>query len=210
VFDLPVIDAQRPLSRDEPHERADASRNRGRILAAAEQLFACQGVSSASMEAIAAAAGVGKGTLFRRFGDRASLVLAVLDRSEREFQQAFLQGPPPLGPGAPALDRLIAFGVAMLDRLERHGELMLELERHHVGEWQRSAPYSVLWLHVRTLVEQADPQAPTGPSTRLDYLADALLAALSPTTFRHQRRRRGIPLEALQDAFGALATRLAG
>ena len=82
----------------EPVERADARRNRLAVLCAAERLFAAHGVGNVSMEAVAAAAGVGKGTLFRRFGDRAGLARALLDESERRLQDGFLHGPPPLGP----------------------------------------------------------------------------------------------------------------
>ena len=92
--ELPVIDAV-------PRERADAARNRRRILAAAERLFEQRGVAEVPMEAIAEEAGVGKGTLFRRFGDRAGLAWALIDERERGFQDAFIRGPAPLGPGAP-------------------------------------------------------------------------------------------------------------
>jgi len=47
-----------------------------------------------------AAAGVGKGTLIPRFGDRAGLAVALLDERERELQERILSGRPPLGPGA--------------------------------------------------------------------------------------------------------------
>src|SRR4051794_39789351 len=69
-----------------PSERADAARNRERILEAAERLFAEQGVPNVSMDDIAACAKVGKGTLYRRFGDRGGLALALLDAREAEFQ----------------------------------------------------------------------------------------------------------------------------
>ncbi|MEU5248075.1 TetR/AcrR family transcriptional regulator [Streptomyces asoensis] len=62
-------------------------------------------------------AGVGKGTLFRRFGDRNGLLLALLDDVEGEFHDAYTCGPPPLGPGAPAQDRLTAFGRALVERV---------------------------------------------------------------------------------------------
>ncbi|MFF4275261.1 TetR family transcriptional regulator [Streptomyces sp. NPDC001536] len=58
------------------------------------------------MEAVAKEAGVGKGTFFCRFGDRAGLMLVLVDEAEAEFQEAHTSGPPPLGPGAPAVDRL--------------------------------------------------------------------------------------------------------
>ena len=75
----PLIPLELPIADAEPRERADAQRNRKKVLSAAERLFACHGVENVSMDAIAAEAGVGKGTLFRRFGDRAGLALAVLD-----------------------------------------------------------------------------------------------------------------------------------
>src|SRR3984957_14945117 len=118
-IDLPLI---APLT-----ERADAARNRQRILVAAQTLFARDGVAGTSMDAIAAEAGVGKGTLFRRFGDRASLALALLETSESAFQEAFIRGPTPLGPGAPPEERLVAFGRRLLQHLTSHGALLASL-----------------------------------------------------------------------------------
>ena len=109
-------------------ERADAARNRARILDAAERLFAERGVGTVTMDEIAAEAGVGKGTLFRRFGDRASLAQALLSERDAVFQEAFIRGEPPLGPGAPPAERLVAFGEGMLDLLENHGDLLLAAE----------------------------------------------------------------------------------
>lgn len=88
----------------------DAARNRALLLEAARRLIARSGADAITMDDVAAAAGVGKGTLFRRFGSRAGLMMVLLDEDERASQQAFLFGPPPLGPDAPPLDRLIAFG----------------------------------------------------------------------------------------------------
>ena len=94
------------------HERADAARNRRHLLAAARQMLAEQGPDKLTMDALAERAGLGKGTVFRRFGTRAGIFQALLDDDERDFQARVLSGPPPLGPGAPALDRLIAYGRA--------------------------------------------------------------------------------------------------
>src|SRR5687768_4803504 len=92
--DLPPADGQ-------PPERADAQRNRIKVLLAAEKLFSCRGVDNVSMDDIAAEAGVGKGTLFRRFGDRAGLALALLEEHTAAMQEGMIRGPAPLGPGAP-------------------------------------------------------------------------------------------------------------
>lgn len=56
--------------------RADARRNRDQIVAAAKHSFATQG-PDVPMEEIARAAGVGVGTLYRRFPDRDALIRAV-------------------------------------------------------------------------------------------------------------------------------------
>jgi AcrR family transcriptional regulator len=191
-----------PVVQPEPPERADAARNRRRILAAAEKLFAERGVACTSMDAIAAEAGVGKGTLFRRFGDRASLALAVLDESTRALQDGLLHGEPPLGPGAPPCERLRAFGTAMLDHLEANTDILFDAERASGGGFAQSGPYPVYWLHIHRLVEEARP------ACDVDYATDLLLSALAPGVFVQQRRGRGMPLERLKAGYADLVDRL--
>ena len=110
---------------DGPRERADAARNRLRILAAASELVQLHGIDGVSMDDVARAACVGTGTLYRRFGDRAGLALALLDEHTKEFQDELIAGPPPLGPGVPAAERLKAFGQGYIELLERHAPLMV-------------------------------------------------------------------------------------
>ena len=96
-----------------PHpERADAARNRLHLLTTARQMLAEHGAARLTMDGLAERAGLGKGTVFRRFGTRAGIFQALLDDDERAFQQQVLSGPPPLGPGAAPLERLIAYGRA--------------------------------------------------------------------------------------------------
>ena len=113
-----------PVTWGSPHaERADAARNRQVLLAAARRMLAEQGADKLTMDGLAQRAGLGKGTVFRRFGTRAGIFQALLDDDEREFQEEVLSGPPPLGPGAPPLDRLIAYGRARIDFLIGHSEI---------------------------------------------------------------------------------------
>jgi AcrR family transcriptional regulator len=95
-------------------ERADAVRNRRRLLATAREMLAEQGADKLTMDGLAERACLGKGTVFRRFGTRAGIFQALLDDDERAFQQQVLSGSPPLGPGAAPLDRLIAYGRARI------------------------------------------------------------------------------------------------
>ncbi|MFI7219870.1 TetR/AcrR family transcriptional regulator [Micromonospora maritima] len=148
-----------------PRERADAARNRVAVLDAAATLFRAQGVAGVSMEAVAAAAGVGKGTLFRRFGDKAGLATALLDAEERALQEAILFGPAPLGPGptgaAPApRERLRAFVGAYLDYLLEHLDLVRVSETAATGARYRIGAYRFWHRHVALLLAgRPDPDA---------------------------------------------------
>ncbi|MGQ0777782.1 MAG: TetR/AcrR family transcriptional regulator [Pseudonocardiales bacterium] len=165
-----------------PSERADAARNRRALLSAAHRIVAEQGVDALSMDRVAAAAGVGVGTVYRRFGDRTSLAYALLDDGERQFQAAFISGPPPLGPGAPDAARLRAFLHAYVDRLERQSELLALAESSSPAAPYHSAAYRIHRMHLAALLTRLRPDADT------DYLIDALLAILSARLFRHQRQ----------------------
>jgi polyketide synthase 12 len=104
-------------------ERADAARNRAVLIQTARQMVTQLGVDKVTMDALAEHSGLGKGTVFRRFGTRAGIFMALLGEGERAFQDRVLSGPPPLGPGAEPLERLIAFGHARLSFLVENREI---------------------------------------------------------------------------------------
>jgi AcrR family transcriptional regulator len=183
-----------------PRERADAARNRLRVLEAADRLLARRDARQVTMEQIAAAAGVGKGTLYRRYPSIASIAQALLDEHERALQDRVLRGPPPLGPGAPPAERLAAFYRAMLALLERHGHLALAGE---TGERRyRTGAYGAWTLHVGALLSEAG----LGDSPAL---IDAILAPLAPDVFAHQRAT-GLSEAQIADDLTILATRALG
>ncbi|HEY1450728.1 MAG TPA: helix-turn-helix domain-containing protein [Solirubrobacteraceae bacterium] len=176
--------AQRGLPMLEPvrHERADAARNRAKILEVAERLVAEQGAQCVTMDEVARAAAVGKGTLFRHFGDRCGLMRALLDERERAFQEGFIRGPAPFGPGAPAQDRLVAFGERMLEHVEIQGDLLLAAENGAPGERLRHSVYAAYRAHVTALLRDSSYGGDIG------YLADVLLGALVSELVLFQRR----------------------
>jgi AcrR family transcriptional regulator len=189
--DLPVIESAA--------ERADAARNRERVLCAAARLFSERGAACVSMDEVAEAAGVGKGTLFRRFGSRAALARAVLSERERAFQEEIIRGSPPLGPGAPARERLIAFGRAVIEMLDGHVELLLAAEDG--GARFSSAPYAVYRLHIALLLGEADPDCDA------DLLAETLLACLGADLFRYLRDVRGFSPDRMKAGWEELVRR---
>ncbi|MGY4768616.1 TetR/AcrR family transcriptional regulator [Kribbella sp. CWNU-51] len=191
---LPLVGEPRP-------ERADARRNRLRVLEAADRLFTEQGVKNVSLDAIAAAAGVGKGTVFRRFGDRAGLAVALLDEREQELQAKILTGPPPLGPGAPPVVRVMAFLDAYLDLLDRHVELFMDSENASDGARYRIGSYHLWHRHLSHLIEAARPDLDA------DYTAHVLLAPLA-ADLHSALRTQGFDLERMKAGLQAIATNL--
>jgi AcrR family transcriptional regulator len=175
-----------------PRERADAAANRVRILEAARRVLAERGAAGTSIDAVASEAGVGKGTVFRRFGDRSGLFQALSDEHLRAFQNAFIAGPPPLGPGAPPRERLAAFLDGLLDLYDDHLELTLALEKDH---WRAPIEgYVTLSLHLASLLEQISPTL-DAPIT-----AQLLLSALNVNLISHLRREQGVSLETIKAA----------
>lgn len=161
-------------------ERSDAARNRERILCTAKRLFDQRGVTNVSMDEIAADAEVGKGTLYRRFGDRSGLALALLEAEDTELQDAFLRGPAPLGPGAPPRERLVAFFAALSCFIDRHGALIAEAERTMpAGARFGGGPYGAYHTHVRILLRELDPELD------IDVLAHVLLAPFRAEVYGH-------------------------
>ncbi|WP_285106989.1 TetR/AcrR family transcriptional regulator [Promicromonospora sp. MEB111] len=151
-------------------ERADAARNRQVLLAAARELLAEAGPDCLTMDLLAERSGLGKGTVFRRFGSRAGIFQALLDDSERELQERVLSGPPPLGPGAPAIDRLIAYGTARVRFLaDHHAVARATIDGRHAAGRRR--PLSE--IHLRVLLREVHL-----PGADIEVLAGQLAYAL--------------------------------
>jgi AcrR family transcriptional regulator len=189
-----------PVLGQELRERSDAVRNREALLEAAERLVDRCGVDGVTTDAVAEAAGVGKGTVFRRFGNRAGLMAAVLDRSEASWQARVMSGPPPLGPGAPPRERLLAFGRSRLDINLRHGALIVAAA---AAPGTRSyAAYSFAATHVRYLLDQLDVAGD------IALLATALLAPLEVPILRQQIDIEAMDLERILAGWEELADRV--
>jgi AcrR family transcriptional regulator len=182
-------------------ERSDAARNRERLLKAARELIGECGAAGLTMDRLAEQAGVGKGTVFRRFGSRAGLMLTLLSESEAGFQERFMFGPPPLGPGAPALERLIAFGEERIAYIMEFGELALAAENTSGGGSE--PPATALWhRHIEVLLREegfeADPW----------LMARSLAATLAPDRLLNLVQVHGVSAERLAGSWRELVTRV--
>lgn len=163
-------------------ERADAARNRRAIIAATEELLRKHEPSQVSIERIAAAAGVGKATVFHRFGSRAELMQTIAHERAAALGEAFTSGPPPLGPGAPPRERLLAFIDAVAAHASRHIGLLSAAEEATVVRkataTRHENPVYLSWhQHVASLLAQARP------GLEADLLAHAILGTLHEPEF---------------------------
>ncbi|MFB8279903.1 TetR/AcrR family transcriptional regulator [Nocardia colli] len=183
-----------------PPERADAARNRAKVLAAAAELFASRDPRTVTMDDIAKAAGVGRGTLYRRYPDTNSIAVALLDEHERALQAQLIGGEPPLGPGAPPAERLAAFYAAMVELLDAHADLVLGAEIG--GARFATGSYGFWFAHVRALLLAGDIREP-------DALVDPLLAPLGAEIYQ-QQRSRGLTSAQIADALRDLAHSILG
>ncbi|MEV0575218.1 TetR/AcrR family transcriptional regulator [Streptomyces sp. RTGN2] len=178
--------------------RKDAARNREAVLAAADALFARgESPEDITMADIATAAGVGKGTLFRAFGDRPGLLRALYEARLEPVRQAVEAGPPPLGSTAPPQQRLPALLDAILCFKLDNRRLALALEESGTGSPYLAEHYG--WWHglLRSVLEQAP--APADSS----FTAHALLAATRADLVEHLAGQERVPRETMRAQLAA-------
>ncbi len=192
---LPILGQPAP-------ERSDAARNRDALMCAAQRLVDRCGVEAVTMDAVAEAAGVGKGTVFRRFGSRAGLMARLLDESEAAWQADVISGPPPLGPGAPPRERLLAFGRSRLTSNLERADLLIAASG---ADTDRSyAAYSFTATHVRYLLGEL------GVHGDIALLATALLAPLEVPILRQQVTVEHMDVERILAGWEDLLNRVVG
>ncbi|MDT0441485.1 TetR/AcrR family transcriptional regulator [Streptomyces johnsoniae] len=173
--------------------RKDAVRNRAATLAAADALFAgCRSPEEVTMADIAAAAGVGKGTLFRAFGDRTGLIRALHEARLEPIRKAVEAGPPPLGPATPPLQRVPALLDAVLTFKLDNRHLALALEGTGDDSPYRAEHYERWHALLRDLLARIPGL------TGSDFTAHALLAATRADLVEHLAGHKGVPREDLR------------
>ncbi|WP_217168250.1 TetR/AcrR family transcriptional regulator [Streptomyces sp. AC512_CC834] len=183
--------------------RKDAARNRAAVLAAADALFVrCESPDDVTMADVATAAGVGKGTLFRAFGDRVGLVGALYEARLEPIERAVETGPQPLGPGTPPQQRVTALLDALLRfKLDNRG-LALALEAAGRDSPYGAGHYERWHTLLRTVLEQV-PGLSDG-----EFAAHALLAAVRADLVEHLAGVRGLPHDRMRAQLADYAGRV--
>lgn len=195
----------------ERSERADAAANRQLILQTADILFARHGVANVTMADIAQAAAVGKGTLYRRYSNKAELCLALMDTQLADFQNAMLGRMRQMAAdGRSNVDMLDQFLDALVNFTENHTPLLCEVQSAGLltAEHRLQMPHFWQYMTVDGLLKAALQAGEIRPDLDVDYLADALLAPLRADMFRFQREVRAFSLERISDGLRSLVAGL--
>ncbi|HEY1099955.1 MAG TPA: TetR/AcrR family transcriptional regulator [Myxococcota bacterium] len=179
-------------------ERKDAARNRKKILDAARAVMERRGLDGVCMDELAAAAGVGKGTLYRRFHDKHALFRALLDDDERVLQEA-VRARFGLPRDTPPVRRLLTLWAALVDFVVDHRDVLAaaEVEARSPAALADSAPYH--WRHIELVRELTNCGV---ERVRATLLADAWLQSLAADVVRRAVLRTSP--EAVRAAWRAL------
>ena len=178
-----------------PHgERRDAAESRRRVLDTARELFEERGVDSVSMHEIGRAAGVGQGTLYRRYEHKGALCSALLFESTKRFYER-VRARTQKGNDAALvqlgslIDDLAAFNEENAPLLgavrdAAGGERRMEMYRNPFYGWLRAT--------VLVLLEQAIAEGEAAPDLDVEYAADFVLAPLNIDLYLFQRHEIGM------------------
>ncbi|MFE5806982.1 TetR/AcrR family transcriptional regulator [Streptomyces sp. NPDC056491] len=181
--------------------RKDAVRNRAAVFAAADTLFAdCGSPEDVTMADIAAAAGVGKATLFRAFGDRTGLIRELYEARLEPIREAVEAGPPPLGPRTPAHLRVPALLDAVLCFKLDNRHLAMALESGGADSPYRTEHYDRWHTLLRDLLRSVP-----GPDDD-DFTAHALLAATRADLIAYLAGEKEVPREELRARLASFTT----
>ncbi|MEU9875902.1 TetR/AcrR family transcriptional regulator [Streptomyces phaeochromogenes] len=189
----------------ERRPRKDAARNRAAVLAAADTLFTeCESPEDVTMADIATAAGVGKGTLFRAFGDRTGLIRSLYATRLEPVRSAVEEGPPPLGPDTPPLQRVPALLDALLCFKLDNRHLALALEATGSDSPYQAEHYERWHSLLRSALEQIPGL------TNSDFTAHALLASVRADLVEHLAGQKGVPREDMRKQLASFIAEVLG
>lgn len=185
---------------DHTHSRADAVKNRALLLETAKRLFAEQGVADVTMSAVADAAGVGKGTLYRHFENKLALSMAMLDQDQRDLQDRTLER---MRETQNHLDTLQWFIEEVLQFTDRNGELLCVNAGEHGPLGSLAHPAHWWWRQtIRGLVAQVNPIC------NADYVADSIFILLDVHNIYFLQKERGYSIQQITSNMQQMITQM--
>ncbi|MFD0587108.1 TetR/AcrR family transcriptional regulator [Paenibacillus sp. GCM10027627] len=174
------------------------------ILQTASRLFNEYGVEAVSMHQIAKSAGVGQGTLYRRYANKADLCMGLMQNNFDQFRcrvSDFLES----NAHQSAQFRLRGLLAIIIDFLDEKLKVLGVIQAQQLMEKKRedffsSPPYQYLHGILSGLLASADSECLT---QRIDpeFLAHTYIATISPHTYCHLVNTKGYTKKEVHDRF---------
>ncbi|MGB3635697.1 MAG: TetR/AcrR family transcriptional regulator [Rubrobacteraceae bacterium] len=186
-------------------ERRDAAESRRKVLGAARTLFEERGVEDVSMYEVGRVAGVGQGTLYRRYEHKGALCAALLHERMGDFSEEVRNRLEK--DGGPALDQL-EYLLVRLARFNEENASLLGAIRDAAGGVRRFGMYRnpfYQWLRatVSALLKRGAERCEI-PPVDIEYLSDAILAPLNIDLYLFQRHELGMSPERITSSLTRL------
>jgi len=180
----------------EPNKRSDEYRRR--ILEAARKLMDRHGFESVNMYQIAQEAGIGQGTLYRRYEHPGEIYSELLQASMEQTIDGLVADFGSARPGTASLDQLYACIARVIHYIDENTELLNAISCMFAGK-KDYLPYKrPLMLKLRELFYQLFERAVQEEGARgvdITLTTHFLLSALMPDQYRHHRDAAGYSKE---------------
>lgn len=165
-----------------------------RILEAARQLFTESGLEAVSMYSIAKRAGIGQGSLYRRFTDKGEICSALLLDSTEQFMTGMEQQLAASAGEADALEYLRRSIGQVVDFIEQYAELLNMIKSEFTGKKQLTQFEHPFFQRLGVIMTELLQRASAnGEIIELDprFAATALISVLSPDLYLYEQKRHG-------------------
>jgi len=188
----------------EPHRalRADAARNRTRIMEAAWRLLTQHELGDLNMEQVAREADIGKGTLYRHYPTKESLLEALVGDGAGRIVADMQERIPPEADALTKLRTVVAVCYDVYETSRISVDLLLSAwrfsERCAPPEQRDTHPMTLTVARVRSIIEQGVREGSFRPLD-LDYTATAIFSLISPVAFAKQSERLGYSRAELEE-----------
>lgn len=174
------------------------------ILQTANHLFNEHGVECVSMHQIAKSAGIGQGTLYRRYANKGDLCMDVMKDSFEKFSNDVVKDLK-LQADRPVQERLYDVVCKVIYFLETKSRFLGVMHASQLSDVQKtdffeSPPYHFLHGIISNLLKEATEQELVHPIDA-NYVAHSYISVMSPHTHMHLRMRCGYSLADVQEQF---------
>ncbi|KHL93786.1 hypothetical protein QW71_21825 [Paenibacillus sp. IHB B 3415] len=178
-----------------------------RILEAARQLFTESGLEAVSMYGIAKRAGIGQGSLYRRFTDKGEICSALLLDSTEQFLSGMEQQLAASAGETAALAHLQSSIEQVVGFIEQYAELLNMIKSEFTGKKQLTQFEHPFFLRLgRIMSELLHRASANGEIIGIDprFAATALISVLSPDLYLYEQKRNGSSKEEISRGIVAL------